>query len=65
MVATITSENTGSNCYLIEEQKKVLIIDPNQPDKIFRLMESCGWEPQGILLTHEHFDHIEALEEIR
>lgn len=65
MVATITSENTGSNCYLIEEQKKVLIIDPNQPDKIFRLMESCGWEPQGILLTHEHFDHIEGLEEIR
>ena len=65
MVVTITSENTGSNCYLIEEKKKVLIIDPNQPEKIVRLMESCRWEPQGILLTHEHFDHIEGLEEIR
>ena len=34
MVATITSENTGSNCYLIEEQKKVLIIDPNQGEEV-------------------------------
>ncbi|MCU6762355.1 hydroxyacylglutathione hydrolase [uncultured Roseburia sp.] len=65
MIITVSSETMGSNSYLIEKNKKVLIIDPNEPDKIKGLISECGWQPEKILLTHEHFDHIKGLEEIR
>mgnify|MGYP002646462186 CR=1 FL=1 len=55
----------GSNCYGIEEAGKVLLIDPNDGRKIINFMEQKGWEPQLILLTHEHCDHMYGLNEIR
>ncbi len=65
MIITVKSEVTGSNCYIIEEKKKVLIVDPNDAQRIENLIETWGFCPEKILLTHEHFDHIEGVEAIR
>lgn len=58
----------STNCYLIyhQETKEALIIDP--ADNASYLLNKCrelGVVPVGILLTHGHFDHILAAEDIR
>ena len=51
----------GTNTYLLEEEGKVLFIDPaSKAEKLFPLLE--GKELLGILLTHGHFDHIKAVD---
>ena len=50
------------NCSLVENEGKALIIDPGQePDRIIAALENKGWEPEAILLTHGHFDHINGI----
>lgn len=65
MVIVLTSEKPTSNCYLIEQDGRVIIIDPNDFKRISLLLESENWIPDQIILTHEHFDHIEGLEDTR
>ncbi|KGX85011.1 MBL fold metallo-hydrolase [Pontibacillus marinus] len=56
----------GTNCYLIEQNKNTLIIDPGgDADKLIRMIERRELTPKAILLTHAHFDHIGALDEVR
>ncbi|QHE52954.1 MBL fold metallo-hydrolase [Pontibacillus sp. HMF3514] len=56
----------GTNCYLIEQNKKTLIIDPGgDAEKLIRMIERRELTPKAILLTHAHFDHIGALDEVR
>ncbi len=56
----------GTNCYIIEQEKKALIIDPgSEGDKLIRMIERREISPIAILLTHAHFDHIGALDEVR
>ena len=56
-----------TNCYIIYgEDKKAVIIDPAfYPDKIIEVLESYGLKADKILLTHAHFDHIMAVEQLR
>lgn len=50
------------NCYLIEKNNKYLVIDPGSDfDKI---KENIKGEVLGILITHRHFDHIGALDDM-
>ena len=50
------------NCSLLENEGKALIIDPGQEaDRIIAALENKGWEPEAILLTHGHFDHINGI----
>lgn len=51
------------NCYLVENNNKVLIIDPG--DEANKIKDEIGNKKVvGILITHHHFDHVGALKEI-
>lgn len=57
----------GTNCYLVinTETKAVLIFDPaNAPDTIIDTIEKESLQPKAILLTHGHFDHIMAVQDL-
>ena len=50
------------NCSLLENEGKALIVDPGQEaNRIIDALENKGWEPEAILLTHGHFDHINGI----
>lgn len=56
----------GANCYILYHGKEALIIDPGgEPELIIEKLEKQTLQPQAILLTHAHFDHIGAVEAIR
>ena len=58
----------GTNCYLAvnEESKEAAVIDPGaDAEKILDAIKAKGCRVTSILLTHAHFDHILALEELR
>ncbi|UKI26693.1 MAG: MBL fold metallo-hydrolase [Bacilli bacterium] len=48
------------NCYILEKNGKVLVIDPG--DEIDKIRTAIGDnEVVGVLVTHNHFDHVGAL----
>ncbi|WP_017755774.1 MBL fold metallo-hydrolase [Calidifontibacillus oryziterrae] len=55
-----------TNAYIIEdEQKECIIIDPGSEGKrLIKNLEQKGLTPIAILLTHAHFDHIGAVDDI-
>lgn len=54
--------NLECNCYLLEIDNKVLVIDPGDDiEKIIKKIDNR--EVIGVIITHYHFDHIGALEE--
>ncbi len=56
----------GTNGYIVvcKETGDSLVVDaPADPDKIIHSLQ--GTNPCYILLTHDHFDHIGALDELR
>ena len=56
------------NCffYIDDNTKHGFIIDPGaQADRLLNLIRENGWVIEKILLTHGHFDHTEAVDEIR
>src|SRR5699024_4828119 len=56
----------GTNCYIVSHQNSCLIFDPSGEPEVFKqFIEEENLTPQGILLTHAHFDHIGALHELR
>lgn len=66
LITKIVDEITESNCYIItdESAKDIIIIDPND----FKSIQECiGIDKRDIkvLLTHEHYDHIRGLNELR
>lgn len=56
-----------TNCYFIinDETKELIIIDPGaSPLQLAERVEQDGCKPVAILLTHGHFDHATAAEEL-
>lgn len=56
-----------SNTFIIENKNKdIVIIDPGNPDirPIMRLINKNKWLIKGVILTHEHADHIAGLSEL-
>lgn len=54
------------NCYLIFNDKHLLIVDPGNDAPIIKEeINQLGREVTAILITHAHYDHIGALEEVR
>lgn len=57
-----------TNCYFLKnkENGELLIVDPaDYPEKIIRKVREMEAKPAGILLTHGHYDHILAVEDIK
>jgi hydroxyacylglutathione hydrolase len=57
-----------TNCYLLSnpESNKGVIIDPgDDADYIQRLIQDEGFQPQQIIATHGHFDHLMAAYELQ
>jgi len=51
--------------YIDEESKHGFLIDPaSEPDKLLKIIQENGWTIEKILITHGHFDHIGAVEEL-
>ena len=61
-VETIVVGPLDTNCYIIEKQNDCLIIDPGDEfEKINKYITDFKLNVKGILITHYHFDHIQAL----
>ena len=57
-----------TNCYFLyhEDTRECLIFDPGfEADKIVDYVRKKELKPMGILLTHGHFDHITAADQVR
>ena len=67
-IKSMTLGMVATNCYLIinKENKEALLVDP--ADNVLRIsnvIEENGCTLKAILLTHGHFDHIMALNDLK
>ncbi|MFS8652651.1 MAG: MBL fold metallo-hydrolase [Caldibacillus sp.] len=55
-----------TNCYVLYHDEQALVIDPgDEGKKLINWLEKNALQPVAILLTHTHFDHIGAVDELR
>ena len=67
IVKTLPVGMTQANCYIVgcEETKLGAIIDPGDEGKrILEAVDDSGLKITHVLLTHAHFDHIGAADEV-
>ena len=64
-IITVTDPLTESNCYILIEEEHCVVIDPGEAVKTPETLRKRGLEPELILLTHEHCDHMGGLAELR
>ena len=51
-----------TNCYILKKENNILIIDPG--DEFEKINSEINGNLIGVIITHYHFDHIGALEDI-
>lgn len=62
-IETVVVGELETNCYVITKSNHVLIIDPGDDEK--NILEKVGNKRvDGVIITHHHFDHVGALEEV-
>lgn len=62
-ITSIKVGNLKTNCYIIEKDNSVLIVDPG--DEYERIKENLKDKNLvGILLTHNHFDHTGCIKDL-
>ncbi|MBA2173604.1 MBL fold metallo-hydrolase [Halobacillus locisalis] len=56
----------ATNAYIIHENKQALVIDPGGDfEKLQAYLEERELDVLAVLLTHAHFDHIGAVDQVR
>lgn len=58
----------ATNCYIVGNTKtrEAIVIDPaDEADYIYKCMTDGNFKCTGIFLTHGHYDHIGALEDLK
>ena len=66
-ITTLTLGDYMTNCYILRQEgsDKCLIIDPGyEAGRILAFLQEKHLEPEAILLTHGHFDHVGAVGDI-
>ncbi len=54
-----------TNCYILSSLQDAVVIDPaGEGERIFEVLQKEGLTLKGILLTHTHFDHFGAVDEL-
>ena len=65
-IISLTTGVIQENCYLVYNEDELLIVDPGaEAAKIQAAIKETGATPIAILLTHTHYDHIGAVDELR
>lgn len=62
-IVTCNNNDIKINSYVLIYQNYSIVIDPNNFDEIERVLD--GTKLEYIFLTHEHFDHIMAVDKLR
>ncbi|WP_054719138.1 MBL fold metallo-hydrolase [Marinifilum fragile] len=69
IIKQIVSNPIDSNCFILHQpnNQSCIIIDPGAENTtaVCEYIQNNMLEPEGILLTHEHFDHIMSVESLR
>ncbi len=60
-IKTVVVGSLNTNCYILENDYECLIIDPG--DDFFEIKKNINKRVVGILITHNHFDHVGAVED--
>lgn len=64
-ISSLTLGLVDTNTYFIENENKVLLVDPSsESDKIIKKLNQINKPLEAIILTHAHYDHIGALDDI-
>ena len=67
LVKTLAVGALATNCYIVgcEKTKQAAVIDPgDEADRILAAVRAAGLKVTHVLLTHAHFDHIGAADEV-
>lgn len=46
---------------LNDETGRCIIVDPGEADPVLQVLDENQWDPQAILLTHHHSDHVDGV----
>ncbi len=64
-IITILPKNREANCYILVSGSSCAVVDPaNDAEGIYNRVRDKGLKIEKILLTHTHFDHICAVNEL-
>ena len=57
----ILSDNYVWVMHSLTNDKRVYIVDPGDAKPVIEAIETNGWQPQAILNTHRHWDHVNGI----
>ena len=65
-ISTFILGEMRTNCYFITNENKTVIVDPAaESDRLLKIIKERNLSVEFILLTHAHFDHMMALDDLR